>query len=483
MSNRLWAPAVAGVFGLLLAGTRSDAAQPHPAPLLTAAEADDVGDRSEYVAKIAYLARVAAHTPIDEALKNLAASTQHLPQSPPPPFHVSVSGEDLSALIRWTKPSHVPVHHLVLIDIGPPRPGTVPKFPAYFATAVQKLAHAHAQPTKDAAWTFRFIAGDERLCRLSGDIAAATLASDPQAALNAAAGKLEKTDLPFLEEKMLDMVRLFGGRGLSHTLVIVSEAPPVWLPRETTEWMTRGEGLSRADRKALGLLMQSQVRAGDAAAMAKLADWVMGGHLLPVVLGPPNVASAASTDNLRIGVEEALARAPVPAIADLNASGQTVVNEYSGTVDIPLTHVQRPSSGGYDVQLAIGAGDEQVITRAIPVVERAQRSWLPRQLQTYRFVVLVSAVLLLAILLATHILHWVADLDEEIAQESRNATFVFAGLAFGLAASLVGEGYLQYAVSWEAVVVGVGLTFLGIAFWLSLHALRVVKRELALLNM
>jgi hypothetical protein len=474
---------IAGVVGLLgvFFCNGSAAAQPHqPAPLLTAAEADDVGDHSEYVARITYVARVPEHSKIDNALATLAASNDQ-PNRPPSPFQVRVSGEDLSGLIRWSKPARVPVDHLVLIDVGAPQLGKIPTLAPQVAEALRAIARAHLKSASGSSWRFRFIAGDERLCRLSGDISIANLATDPLTALKRAAGTPTKTELPLNEEKMLDMADLFGGQHRSSALIILAPAPPVWLPRESTEWLTRGDKLSRASRKHLGLLMQSQIRAGDAAAITKLDDWVTSGHLLPLIVELPG-SSRGPADTLGVGVEEALARVSLPTLTEVTLPETAAMREYRGTVDIPLTHVQRPPAGGYDVALDIVAGGERVTTRETAVIERAIRSWLPRQLQVFRFVVLLSAILLLVVLVVTHLRHWVADFDEDLAQESRNATFVFAGLAYGLAASLVGEGYLQYAVSSEAVVVGVILTFLGIGFWLLRHAIRVMQRELALMK-
>jgi uncharacterized membrane protein len=60
-----------------------------------------------------------------------------------------------------------------------------------------------------------------------------------------------------------------------------------------------------------------------------------------------------------------------------------------------------------------------------------------------------------------------------------SSAFVFAGLAFGLASGLVGEGRLQYDASWVAVLCGSILTLIAFLFWLYRQHTKRTARELA----
>jgi hypothetical protein len=469
---RMAPAAVVFTLGTVLLRGTADAADHHDVvPLLIAPEADDVNDHSDFVALLPYVVRVPEASAIARTLQALAASPPAAATAVTAPFRVRISGEEVSTGIRWDHPKRIPVDHLVLIDVGTPGK---PVLEARVFEAAQRIATAQTTAAP-GRWTFRFIAGDERHCILSDILTPRNLVT--MRADNA----LQRVALK--PEVMEAMAKLFDGGPRTHVLVVIAPTPPVWLPRESTEWLSRDmkEKLSNAQRRSLGSEVQAQVRTADASGIAKLTDWIAGGHLIPIIVDPVPPEQSPQSEGLRLGVDEALARMTLPKLDDLSRPMPSLV-EYSGTVVVPLAHIQRPASGGYNAELTLVAGKESVKSRETAIVERAVRSWMPRQLIVYRNVIRWSALLLVVMLAVAHSWRGLGDLNDELAHETRNAAFVFVGLAFGLAATLVGEGYLQFSVSTEAMKLGVFLTFLAIGLWFLGYALRLIKRDLAFLK-
>jgi hypothetical protein len=472
---------VCGIISSLLALTA--VAAESPSLVVTTAEADDAPAHEEHVATVSYVARVQEGTELQKMLDGLQPGTALTTSGP---FHVHVSGKDVTSIV-WDRPIRSEVDYLVLIDVGAPHPGLRPTLSTAMASAVQALAAAHLPSASEAVarWRFRFIAGDEKLCRLSTDLPVADLATDPARVLASRVKDMKSENLPFAEERMAEMIPLFDGNPMdasglatpSHVLLVVADAPPVWFPRETTEWLTR-DGSSVPTRKLRGFAVQTQVRAGDTPTANRLAELVAAGHAIPLIIA--SAGGGPRSSQLHAGVDEVFARVALPKLTDFTAPPVHRIVEYQGTLRVPLTHVQRPAVGAYEVEVEMIAAKEHAASHATPIVERALHSWLSQQLVVYHRVIVGSGAVLIALLILASVLSWVGVVDPEFAQEARNATFVFAGLAFGLAAGLVGDGYQRYSVSGEAVFIGVSLALLGFVLWLAHHAYVLAKRELDL---
>jgi hypothetical protein len=440
--------------------------------VITEAEARSNADDTEYRATVRYVARVPADSELEMTFRNLNLGAPKRRK----PFSVTVSGKDVSEHISWSEPEAVQVDYLALIDVGPP--GNTPILTKTVTDVIRQLALSDTK-SKGPRWRFRFISGDDRECRLTDDLPAEALASNPVHVLEAEVAKARPGQLPFPEEDMETLLPLFEGKP-SHVLVVIAETPPLWFPREATEWLSRDDA-APAERRFRGFETQSHVRIGIPSAAARLAEWISAGHVVPVFtsgrLDVPGETPHVS--NLRAGTEEVFARVKTARLQALLNPKHTLV-EYRGILHVPLMHAQRPPSGVYDVQIALVANKERVTSREAPIAERASLSWLPRQMAFYSRVILGSALALLVLLFVSHLRRGVAHIDSEFARTARNATFGFAAAAFGLATGLVGESYLHYRVSTEAVIVGVALTLIAFSLWLNRYLQARAETELTL---
>jgi hypothetical protein len=234
--------------------------------------------KDDCVANVVYAVRTTAGSPL---AKSLTTATVEL----------VVSGRKGIQSVAANPPKPIGTRPLVLIDIGPPpaerygpaNSATNP-LPLRVRKWVQKVA------AKQPNWEYRFIAGDERICKISEKASPHDLAADPDKAW-------QKT--PNLQyERMDHMVALFQDE--PRILVVVAESPPIWLPREAAEWATYGN-LDISERRVRGHDQQARVARRDVDA-DELDFFVEDGFALLVMPSdenpPTGTTSPAQTESL-----------------------------------------------------------------------------------------------------------------------------------------------------------------------------------------
>lgn len=481
---------------------------PPTIPLITRAIADDVGTFGQYVALVSFVTQVPTNSAEDVALGRRGKTLSQL--------HVWISGEEITDA-EILSDTVVNVGGVVLVDVGAPVDPFTPKLDPAVSTWLHDLATARR------GWTYRFVAGDHVLCRISGEFDDAAMIN-PDAALAAAvAARDPKDGQPLLHEEMSKMADLFTGPHASK-LVVVGSKPPVWVPRELTEWLSRlpgeeagADGASSATpridesrHRLLGREAQWAVTVGDGAALRELAEWIAAGLVVPVIVkGQTTAAPAASppaavkpvtakpqqqmaakgessvpqtkipvNDDplpeawrpLAHGVEDLFARArPIHSATEfLVAYPPASFREHRGVLRVPLNGLQRPASGAYMAEVALQSGGQLYRSRETNIIDRAATTWRPPLLWIYIFAIFLASLGVVSYLFLSH--REKSELNSHHAAFSRNIAFGCAGGLFALCTSLVAESEsLSLLTAASAFGCGCILLVLGCRFLVQHH--------------
>jgi hypothetical protein len=467
-------------------------------PLITRAVADDVGLMGQYVATISFMVQVATGSAEDLALRRNGKI--------PPQLHVWLSGEEMTdGEILSDTP--VAVGGLVLVDIGPPSEPFAPKLDPAVSSWLRAVA------AERRGWTYRFVAGDHTRCRISREIRDGAMSNPDKALSDAVAKRDPKDGEPFFHEEMSEMADLFTGKH-ANKLVVLGTKPPVWVPRELTEWLSRlpGEeaeiaGASTSPRidesihRLLGREAQWAVSVGDGATLRELAELIAARVVVPVIVKnrtgsvivagtssptksatpkPTSVESNGAQANddvlpeawrpLSHGVEELFARAqPFHSVADfLAANPHASFQEHRVVVRVPLSGLQRPASGAYVAEVALQSGNQLYRSRETTILDRAATTLRPPLLWVYIFAIVLVTGAVLAYLNYSH--REKSELSADHAAFSRNVAFGCAGGLFALCTSLVGESEsLSLLTAASAFVCGGILAALGFRYLVQHH--------------
>jgi hypothetical protein len=399
---------------------------------------------------------------------------------------VRVSGKEIvSDSVKWDAP--VDVGTIVLIDAG--TPGSV-HLPLALDPWVKELA------SKRPDWKYRFIAGDQNGCLVSRDLTKDSKRESFQKRLTQAPSQA-LSDNPPVAEQMQEMVALFSTD--AHRLVVLAARPPVWLPREITEWMTRDPRLTQEDRKTRGQRQQFKVRSGDAEAIHEIAEWIRSGHLRIVIVPEPNLTGGALLSAtpanvtmqtpqevadrwtpLRHGVEDILMGLRMPESAGqlLNDETPAQFAEYRGTLKAPMSELQQLTSGAYTAEVTFSAGNTSIPTPVTPMIDRAVKNWTPELLRKYDYLPYVALFLIVAILIAERLRARLKYFDADFTETSRNCIFACAGLVFAIASNLTTttSSRQQYETSRNSLLCGSLLVVLGIIYWIGYeHRLKTAR--------
>jgi len=368
---------------------------------------------------------------------------------------LTVSGEEFAR-----KPldlTSVDVFPLILIDLGPPEAIRTTVSPA-LQRWIDQLAAAGAKAKPQ--WMFQFIAGDQNLCRLSKPFPSSAVATQLQALASSGAAPLGREDLA-------EMRDLFSGKKNSHTLVVLSEAAPVWLARETTEWLTRNRKFhDPADRRVLGRDTQWRLRTGESSAIRDVGDWITAGHLIPIMVsGADTMALPPEWKSLRHGTEEVLARFHAfRAPGELLRSGLLgPLTEHRGRVRVPLMQLQRPASGIYEVQLtAQDSKGNTYRSRDVSVADHALYTWRPWLMGAYIGVLFVMFFSLMSALRWYHGRGDPTELNAKFSDLMFKTISAVGAITLAICTGLISNtDALSLVVSGFALVVGILALILG----------------------
>jgi hypothetical protein len=390
---------------------------------------------------------------------------------------LTVSGEEFPAIPEYEK-ARPPVSPHILIDLGPPVTPFQPTISPAMLASIQRLASRGKLARPE--WTFQFIAGDHNLCRLSESFAASSVAAHvTPKALQA----LVTNGLPLNREDIGAMRDLFADTTRTHTLVVLASAPPVWLARETTEWMTRDTQSDVATRRVLGRDAQWRLKGGESSAIRDITNWIAAGHLIPIVV--PTLEEPALPPEwapLRHGTEEILARVHTFRNADEVLTTQLLepMTEHRGTIRIPLIKLQRPASGIYTVQLiARDAKGNESSSHAVHALDRALRTRRPELLWAYIMVLVAITIVLFGTWAWHHGQREPPDLDAEFSDLMFKVTSGFGGITLGICTALISSTDAPSLwVSAVALITGVLALGLGAVFWYAKHEQLLTGRTL-----
>jgi hypothetical protein len=388
---------------------------------------------------------------------------------------LTVSGAEF--LLKPEYGSSVAVVPHVLIDLGPPVTTFQPRLSAAMTDWITTLAAKGK--SANPQWMFQFIAGDQNICRLSQSFPASEVAARiaPAALKKLAVAK----GLPLNQEVLLDMKRLFSDdqpgtsrsgdhQAKTHTLVVLSSSPPVWIAREATEWFTRDPDAGEPERKVLGRDAQWRLKIGESSVIRDISDWIAAGHLVPIVIAsgaphplPPEWVS------LRHGTEEVLARFHTFRSPDeLLASGLLDEKvEHRGSFRIPLTQLQRPASGVYSIQLT--ANDTKggnYRSREMDAVDRAFSTWRPWLLWAYGILMGIVTISLVITWVAHYNGKEPADLNTEFSDLVFKIGSGFGLLTLGVCTRLISNtDKPSLWISLVALIAGIAALIIGAMSW------------------
>src|ERR1043165_1444032 len=188
--------------------------RPHIRDSASILSAHCTSSRDDCTAEVEYAIRTTRHSDLAGTLSSTPVSVRIL---------VSGRGTNEASVVQPLALRSV--RPIVFIDVGPPPlerhlPATAQT--NALAPSVKAWVQTVAGQRRD--WEYRFIAGDERICKISDGVPADSLAKDADAAWKSVG------ELPY--ERLDAMIESF--RAEPRLLVVVADAPPIWLPREPT---------------------------------------------------------------------------------------------------------------------------------------------------------------------------------------------------------------------------------------------------------
>jgi hypothetical protein len=452
--------------------------RPHIRDSASILSARCTSSRDDCTAEVEYAIRTTRHS-------GLAATLNSKPVS----VRILVSGSRTNEATIVQPLTLRSVRPLVFIDVGPPPlerhlPATAQT--NALAPSVKAWVQTVARQRRD--WEYRFIAGDERICKISGSVPAGSLEKNPDAAWNSVG------ELPY--ERLDGMMETF--RVEPRLLVVVAETPPIWLPRETTEWATYGNA-DAAERRRQGHEEQARVARHDVDADS-LDFFAEDGFVLlatgtepsspPTTGGTPR-SNAAMTDTAAIA--RATSDAATPAermklraaleegVRELTKANPQLMNpqlfldhvaaldivEYRGRVIVPLPEIARPSSGSYNIRVQLLQGTTPVIaTNESPILEPAVPNWTRvtlRGIKTVSWWLTIGALIL--VIIATFVQRGKPSGDT--AEIARNALFAIAGVLFGIAVTIAvdADSTFKQHVALTAAWLGSVLIAFATGYW------------------
>ena len=315
-------------------------------------------------------------------------------------------------------------------------------------------------------WEYRFIVGDERICKVSKAIPAHALAHDPDAVLRSLG------NLPY--ERLDQMIKTFSAD--PRVLIVVAEMPPIWLPREAAEWVTYGNA-GAAERRKLGHEQQARVARTDVD--ADELDYFAEDGFVVVASGVALAQNAAASTRPRDNIRAALQKG----VSDLTKTDTTMLDdpaaflrrfaaldivEYRGTATARLPEIARPASGAYHAQIELISGGAPLIaTNETPVIEVSGWNWMRRTLRNLKWLLMLAA-LLIALGLVIALRRNRRSLDQDAAEATRNALFATSGafFAIGIGIAVDAASSLARWVAMEAAVIGAIFLVLAFTSWI-----------------
>jgi hypothetical protein len=452
--------------------------RPHIRDSASILSARCTSSQDDCTAEVDYAIRTTRHSGLAETLI-----------SKPVNVRVLVSGRGTNEATIVQPMTLRSVRPIVFIDVGPPpleRHLPVTAQTNALAPSVRAWVQTVAGQRRD--WDYRFIAGDERICKISGSVAADRLAKDPDAAWKSVG------ELPY--ERLDAMIESF--RTEPRLLVVVAEAAPIWLPRETTEWATYGN-LDAAERRRQGHEEQARVARHDVDADS--LDFFAEDGFVLLATGtepsPPPTTAGTPRPKLAITDPAALARASSDAatpaermklraalregVRTLTKADPQLMNprffldrvaaldivEYRGRALVPLPEIARPSSGSYNIRVQLLHGTTPLIaTNESPILEPAVPNWTRvalRGIKTVSWWLTIGALIL--VFIATVLQRGKPSGDT--AEVARNALFAIAGVLFGIALTIAvdADSTLKQHVALTAARLGSLLILFATGYW------------------
>jgi hypothetical protein len=394
---------------------------------------------------------------------------------------VIISGRGADEEIVAKPPSVKVVRPTVFIDVGLPpmeRHEAVTAETNPLPDEVKKWVRSIALARPD--WEYRFIAGDERVCKISGVISARGLAQNPDQAWD------KVGELPY--ERLDEMAEIF--RREPRLLVVVAKTPPIWLPREATEWMTYGN-LDVAERRRRGHEQQARVARHEVDAdeldffaedgFVLLATGVESPGEVPAKTAKTEVKDDPVTVD-RMRVREALRKgvrdltkadtALLDAMTFLKRVDALDIIEYRGEAKVSLSGIARPTSGAYQVEVQLQRGATNVIaTNESAILEPAVPNWARATLLVLTW---ISAAIGFIAVVLVFLVTWKkrAKPDPDFAEVARNALFAIAGVLIGISVTIALEAdsisMRNYAI--VTATVGAGILAFAAGYWILRYA-------------
>lgn len=448
--------------------------RPHIRDSASILSARCMSSRDDCTAEVEYAIRTTRHSVLAATLNSKPVSVRLL---------VSGSGTNEATIaqpltLRSVRP-------LVFIDVGPPPlERHLPATAQTNALAPSVKAWVQTVAKRRPGWEYRFIAGDERICKISGSVPAGSLEKNPDAAWKSVG------ELPY--ERLDGMMETF--RVEPRLLVVIAEKPPIWLPRETTEWATYGNA-DAAERRRLGHEEQARVARHDVDADS--LDFFAEDGFVLLATGTPSPPGGTPRSNAAMTDTAAIARASSDAatpaermklraalgegVRELTKANPQLMNaqlfldhvaaldivEYRGRAIVPLPEIARPLSGSYNIRVQLLHGTAPVIaTNESPILEPAVPNWTRvtlRGIKTVSWWLTISALIL--VFIATFVQRGKPSGDT--AEVARNALFAISGVLFGIAVTIAvdADSTFKQHVALTAAWLGLGLIIVATGYW------------------